>query len=196
MHGRRDDAALWKERDQSCQQLLANCGCQNEATQGLISQSCGQDYSILDIQCAAPTDFPSRYACSALPQILSAGKKPQHIVSDRQRSLSGLCCCPDKEESICFSSKTSLCLVYQTLTASAMTATPVTLLAVDPEQLSSPEPNDFPDQAALCAEGGRGHTKNTVCVHVTREQRNVSWAQGRDIPYAWYLITEWSTLQL
>lgn len=139
-----------------------------------------QDYSILDIQCAAPTDFPSRYACSALPQILSAGKKPQHIVSDRQRSLSGLCCCPDKEESICFSSKTSLCLVYQTLTASAMTATPVTLLAVDPEQLSSPEPNAFPDQAALCAEGGRGHTKNTVCVHVTREQRNVSWAQGRE----------------
>lgn len=78
VHGRGDDAAPQKERDQSRQKLLANCGCQNEGTQGLISQSCGQDYSLLDIQCVAPTDFPSRYVCSALPQIRSTAKNTTH----------------------------------------------------------------------------------------------------------------------
>lgn len=78
VHGRGDDAAPQKERDRSRQKLLANCGCQNEGTQGLISQSCGQDYSLLDIQCVAPTDFPSRYVCSALPQIRSTAKNTTH----------------------------------------------------------------------------------------------------------------------
>lgn len=89
-------------------------------------------------------------------------EKKQHIVSDRE-SLSGCHCCSDREESVCFSSTASLCLTYQTLLAvPVMTATPVTLVAlraVDPEQLSSPQPDFFPDQPALRAEAGRGHTK-------------------------------------
>lgn len=43
-----------------------------KALRAYISQNCWQAYSILCIQHTAPTDFPSRCACSALPQALPA----------------------------------------------------------------------------------------------------------------------------
>lgn len=123
-------------------------------------------------------------------------KQSTQWVTNRE-SLSGLRCCPDREESVCFSSRTCLCLTYQTLLATLDSHTSDT----GGTQGSWPRVGSFsaaqflPRSASPMCWRRQKSYQNIVCAHVTRELQNVSWAQGRDILHALHLLTEWPTLQ-
>lgn len=154
---------ITKERGQSCQKFLTNCCFQNEGTQGLYFPKPLASLQHFVHSAYSSHWFPFQVCMLSTATSITCIKNTACSEWQTKSGLNGLCSCPERQESICFSSTASLCLTYGIFPAAPamkpMQMASVPLRAGNPEQLPPPQPGFFPDQPTLCAEGGRGHTK-------------------------------------